>query len=129
MEENITYETSGIQCDTEGCDYADPTVTVDDLINWIDKPCPICGANLLTQADYDNFMKLIDAVKLVNSMSSEELEELYEASKDSGIPLVDDLINLGESDPEGSYTMTVEVKDGDIRLKAIVKKEDETDNS
>lgn len=48
-----TMEVNGIQCDAEGCDYIDETVKLDDYENWLNKPCPKCGANLLTQEDLD----------------------------------------------------------------------------
>jgi hypothetical protein len=41
----------GIKCDN--CDYADMEVPFSDYTNWINKPCPKCGENLLTQQDYD----------------------------------------------------------------------------
>lgn len=44
---------SGIKCDKPGCNYADAEVKFEDYPNWINKPCPECGENLLTQQDYD----------------------------------------------------------------------------
>lgn len=48
----------GIKCDASGCDFRDETVQVAHYEQWLNKPCPKCGANLLTQADYDS-VKLI----------------------------------------------------------------------
>ena len=42
----------GIKCDNEKCDYADPTVQYEEYPNWINKPCPACGENLLTEKAY-----------------------------------------------------------------------------
>lgn len=54
----------GIQCDS--CDFKDPEVKVEDYPNWLNKPCPTCGENLLTQADFDNVQILLKSVELAN---------------------------------------------------------------
>lgn len=44
---------SGIKCDNPECDFRDDTVKFEDYPQWLNRPCPMCGANLLTQADFD----------------------------------------------------------------------------
>jgi len=39
----------GIKCDV--CDYEDNSVKKEDYKLWLNKPCPKCGANLLTKKD------------------------------------------------------------------------------
>ena len=39
---------------------------MEDYKDWLNKPCPKCGMNLLTQEDYDNVMMLMS---LINSMN------------------------------------------------------------
>jgi len=39
----------GIKCDAVGCDYRDDEVEFSDL--FLDQPCPLCGASLLTIED------------------------------------------------------------------------------
>jgi hypothetical protein len=56
-----------LQCDAHGCDYRE---TVDEILeDQIDKPCPNCGASLLTRADYDvyvaRFKPMLDAMKVL----------------------------------------------------------------
>lgn len=51
MEPAIQMIAYGIKCDH--CDYKDETVHVDDYEQWVNKPCPDCGENLLTESDYD----------------------------------------------------------------------------
>lgn len=41
----------GIKCDNTKCDFVDKTVSLKDIDNWIDKPCPKCGTNLLPKDD------------------------------------------------------------------------------
>lgn len=42
---------SGIKCDH--CDYKDMEVPFEFFPHYIDAPCPFCGHNLLTRADYN----------------------------------------------------------------------------
>ena len=44
---------SGIKCDTDGCGYHNPDVKFEQYPEYVNKPCPQCGANLLTQENYD----------------------------------------------------------------------------
>lgn len=62
----VRYIGGGIKCDNPECCYADETVKVEDYKDWLNKPCPECGSNLLTQADYDNVQMLIKVAKLLN---------------------------------------------------------------
>jgi hypothetical protein len=58
---------AGIKCNTPGCGYRDDTVQVKDYKLWVNKPCPKCGASLLTQADYSTTLLLIIIADAVNS--------------------------------------------------------------
>jgi hypothetical protein len=42
-----------LKCDAPGCDHIESHGVL--VAEMIDKPCPKCGANLLTREDYDNF--------------------------------------------------------------------------
>lgn len=53
MAENIDVQIRGIKCDNPDCDFLDMSVKYEDYDKWLNKPCPKCGANLLTQRDYD----------------------------------------------------------------------------
>ena len=56
----------GIKCDNPDCDYINNDVPVSDYKNWINRSCPCCGANLLTEADYKSCKTLLTIVNLVN---------------------------------------------------------------
>jgi hypothetical protein len=49
--------TNVLQCDAEGCDHLEvvPAITRE----LIGKPCPKCGANLLTEEDCNNWLEHI----------------------------------------------------------------------
>lgn len=51
-EKAIKIKASNIRCDAEGCNYISGPVTVQAAIQYINKPCPRCGSNLLTATDY-----------------------------------------------------------------------------
>mgnify|MGYP000959964872 CR=1 FL=1 len=66
MDKALSLEIKGIKCDTEGCDFKDMSVEVEDYKDWLNKPCPKCGGNLLTQADFDKVSYLIRTAELIN---------------------------------------------------------------
>lgn len=66
----IEFQVQGIKCDTPTCDYADPTVHADDFPNWIDRPCPKCGANLLTHADWETVDRMLAFAELTNQLAA-----------------------------------------------------------
>lgn len=68
-------EVEGIKCDNVSCDYEDNTVTLDQYKDYLNKPCPKCGSNLLTEQDMravNILVKLANnpIVKLINRIGS-----------------------------------------------------------
>lgn len=45
----------GIKCDS--CSYKDDNVEFEDYLEWLNKPCPICGENPLTADDFNKMNK------------------------------------------------------------------------
>ena len=72
----------GIKCDNKECNFKDMSVQFEDYDNWLNKPCPKCGCNLLTQKDFDTVKILIDLTAIVNECVPEvaEDEELFKMS-------------------------------------------------
>lgn len=64
----VEQTVKGIKCDTPECNYSDMTVSSDDYLDWLNKPCPKCGANLLTQADYDFVQVLTGITDSINEI-------------------------------------------------------------
>ncbi|WP_054697678.1 hypothetical protein [Syntrophomonas palmitatica] len=56
----------GIKCDNPTCDYRNPTVEFKDYEKWINKPCPLCGANLLTEEDIKAIKRLYRTANWIN---------------------------------------------------------------
>lgn len=66
----------GIHCDNPNCDFSDLSVTMEETSQWLNKPCPKCGENLLTEEDLQRFNQVLEAVKLINSITPEQVEML-----------------------------------------------------
>ena len=64
----IEFEISGIKCDTPHCNYRDDSVKFEEYPNYLGKPCPVCGANLLSHADYDMCLKQYRIVAKYNKI-------------------------------------------------------------
>ncbi|WP_422661678.1 hypothetical protein ACK8P5_26510 (plasmid) [Paenibacillus sp. EC2-1] len=66
MRDALTVDIKGIKCDNASCDYNDESVKVEDYYTWLNKPCPKCGDNLLTEADYKGVQALIAFTSKLN---------------------------------------------------------------
>ena len=64
---NIQLQDHTIQCDNPKCDYQ-TIAQIAEFGKWVNKPCPICGENLLTQGDYDRFMIVVKALDIANGL-------------------------------------------------------------
>lgn len=84
MEQAIQMNIGGIKCDTHDCDYRDDSIKVEDYADWLNKPCPKCGGNLLTQEDYDNVQTMMNLVNLMNGIlpPTKDDDELIRLSVD-----------------------------------------------
>jgi predicted nucleic acid-binding Zn-ribbon protein len=68
LKDALKLTISGIKCDVPNCDYRKEDVSVSDYENWLNKPCPKCGSNLLTQEDYDATKALISLAETLNNV-------------------------------------------------------------
>ena len=83
MKKAIEFEINGIQCDADGCGYEDMfgtwgTTDVDvkamsDI--YLNAKCPDCGANLLTQADYDTLMTMVGLAGTINEVFGDRADD------------------------------------------------------
>lgn len=71
MFEGLFAAIGGIQCDNTACNFTDMSVKVQDYDKWLNKPCPKCSSNLLTQSDYDKVQQMLKNAKLVDRESKE----------------------------------------------------------
>lgn len=91
----ITVEIKGIKCDA--CEYKDMSVRFEEYGEWLNKPCPECSANLLTQADYNNALLL--------ARFADAAGDILPETNSSNKPVI---ISV---ETDGTGDMTFEVKD------------------
>lgn len=107
--ENAKIEMSnhGVKCDNSGCDFVVSFEAFEEYEQFINKPCPKCGENLLTQEDYD-------MVHTLHKLSSDEkfAEEFNERHAMNTLPkeIADMLAEL--DDPYAQTTIRVEFSNG-----------------
>jgi len=100
---NVCATIMGIKCDNKYCEFADMSVKVEDYHLWLNKPCPNCGENLLTQADYDLVKFQLDTAERLNKIflpkdkphTQARMQGHYDGS---GIPTYSDIeiVAIGE---------------------------------
>ena len=62
----MSFEIKGIKCDAQGCDYNDDTAKFEEYDQWLNKPCPKCGANLLTETDLNACKAMMGMADILN---------------------------------------------------------------
>lgn len=88
MNKRIEQNDSAIICDNTECDYkTEANVPFIELEKYINRPCPLCGENLLTEEDYKNCETLQTYIDFVNDLTEEEYEALVpkSAEKEEGV--------------------------------------------
>lgn len=86
-----------LKCDKDQCTYEEIVKNIDS--SYINKPCPMCGSNLLTKQDHDDFLELTQQLEIINSFSIEELKQ------------------LGFETLENPETITLNIHKGEINIK------------
>lgn len=86
-EKPATAIVMGIKCDNPKCDFVDTTITYEDYKQYINKPCPLCGQNLLTQHDYDVCKTLMDVVNNINKEHANDIIDPNEKRYTVGVHL------------------------------------------
>ena len=86
---------SGIKCDNPKCDYIDATVKFEEYPEWVNKACPKCGENLLTQEDYDFCLNADSMVENLIDFLPEEFDLQLDAALAAEGISQDDLKEIG----------------------------------
>lgn len=76
MENIVVTDHGGIVCDNLACDFKDSQASFETFKEYLNKPCPKCGDNLLTQEDYDNAMLVWKSIQLMNTLTPEQIKQL-----------------------------------------------------
>jgi hypothetical protein len=64
MPDIISMNIVGIKCDH--CTWHDNSVRFEDYNAWLNKPCPVCGHNLLTEIDLKTAKKMLVVTRFIN---------------------------------------------------------------
>ncbi len=97
MDSAAAVQITGLKCDADGCDYKDMTISFEDYEQYINAPCPECGANLLTEADYETVKVLTGIVNTLNEKyppphdPNEPIARFTVDFDGSGIPILGEL--------------------------------------
>lgn len=97
MDSAAAIQIAGLQCDADGCDYEDLNINVNEYNKYVNAPCPKCGANLLTEADYETVKVIAGIVDTLNEEyppphdPNEPIARFTVNMDGSGIPILGDL--------------------------------------
>ena len=67
--EAVTVNGGGLKCDTEGCDWSDPDISMANYASYVGYECPKCSACVLTQDDYDALQMVLTLVGEINAIA------------------------------------------------------------
>ncbi len=60
----IQWGSIKLKCDANGCDHVELVESIN--AGLVGKPCPKCGANLLTEEDHSASERMVEVVALIN---------------------------------------------------------------
>lgn len=67
----VITESIYLHCDNPACGYDEPIgFPVGEMSSHINDPCPVCKLNILTQEDYDLYLKMTNGVRILNKYFS-----------------------------------------------------------
>jgi phage FluMu protein Com len=111
---NIEKVGGGLKCDNPKCDWINETIPDEEFENWLNKPCPKCGENVLTDEDF-KFAKALDSsIDFINQLSPEALamfnQTVLSLISANEIDVPDDIKNVLSS--EKLITLVVDTHKG-----------------
>lgn len=91
----------GMKCDAPDCGWSDMTVQRSEYPAYRNKPCPVCGTNLLTDEDWAIVQSVEAAARWVEA-NAEQLGLMAEPSAEPVDVAFDDLkAALAKASPQG----------------------------
>ncbi len=114
MEKNVILNSGGLKCDNPKCDWRDDSISTETYVEWINKACPKCGENVLTEEDYRNSELLLSVAHFMNSLSKEDIELLNSKTPENYLdhlknnPLFKDAEGLDQIIGEGRVVISFE---------------------
>lgn len=93
MAELIRFGYRGIKCDNPNCGWADWSVKQEDYDNWVNRPCPVCGENLLTEECNERSKKILQGFSKLNDLLNRILPE--DVKKEAEAHIDDCMVTYG----------------------------------
>jgi predicted nucleic acid-binding Zn-ribbon protein len=118
---HIEVRESGIKCDNPMCDFRQE-IPFEDRIKWIGRPCPKCGENLLTRADFEKSQELYDFLADPKwERLEEEIRNAYPEQKMKQIAVS----FLQQREDNGKDSLTIRINEaGEEENPPIIKRID-----
>lgn len=69
VDKAISFDIRGIKCDAKGCGWRDDLAEFDPD-KYLNAPCPSCGSNLFTPADYKAMKRMFRVASLINKIAA-----------------------------------------------------------
>jgi hypothetical protein len=107
----IALNVAGVKCDNQpACNWRDDSVKVIDYDKWLNRPCPVCGSNLLTPEDMATVKTMQLIVRIINAcafpfMAIFDTIRLLIGAPDKAVVI--------RGDMDGSGKITLTPKEGD----------------
>lgn len=73
--QNCEVQVQGLKCDADGCGYEDMSISSENYSEYVNAPCPDCGASLLTPEDLAAFESLMLLSEMMNGLPAMGTEE------------------------------------------------------
>lgn len=123
---NIELSGCGVFCDNEKCTWESPLVDRKQYIDWVNKPCPLCGENILTEQDYQQSKQMEVIIDFLNTLTPEEFTAIGGGESIESLqnnPVFANTKGLDTLKMEGNAVVTIEVHNG-VKITEIKNVED-----
>ncbi len=105
MKEKPSLCVSTIKCDY--CDWVNDTPTLEsELESWLNKPCPKCGKNLLTEMDFKKHKKFLNIIKFMEKIKF--VKDPSKVTEGNGV-----LMEMHIEKFNGKHEVSIKLSEGD----------------
>jgi len=95
---------SGIKCDNPECNWKDDTVKQEEYPQYVNKPCPCCGENLMTEECFKEVQKAIHFTNRYNRTAKLICRDYYKAHPEKRQDGLNSVALHAECDKNGKMT-------------------------
>lgn len=67
---------TGIKCDNPKCNFSEDGIPMEDYEEWLDRECPDCGKNLLTEEDLNTVKMMYAMVAIANQLGTSDDDQV-----------------------------------------------------